>query len=276
VIVDGDLDSGAAFAPTLLPTNPMIDRPDEEAKSMSTLGRLPRAAKRFMSATGTQLARPDRVERLRRLAMYWVYMNECRLPEKYLVDLWPEIGNTRTQTHVGISREAELPYGERAILDAVVRYLRPRNIFEIGTYTGTTTTLLADAAPQGAVVHTLDLPMDAFATERHAQRIGQEFRDKPEYRDRIVSHRCDSRKFDFSAFRGRMDLVFVDASHEYEDVLRDSRHAVEVVAPQGVILWDDYQASQTGVVQALNEVSSRIELVRVAFSRLVVHRHERP
>jgi hypothetical protein len=39
-----------------------------------------------------------------------------------------------------------------------------------------------------------------------------------------------------------------------------------------VIVWDDYQASIPGVVRALNELAARVQLVRIAYSRLVIHR----
>jgi predicted O-methyltransferase YrrM len=220
--------------------------------------------KLLLSATVKQMVSGYRLEYLNRLLYHWIYMTESRLAVRYLSELWPAITDIRAQPSVGISHTRELPYGERTILDALVRYLRPRTLFEFGTFTGTTTRLLADAAPDGAVTHTLDFP------EAH-ELVGREFRDKAEYRDKIILHRCDSRRFNFEPFRGQMELIFVDAGHKYSEVLHDSKRALQMLAPRGVIVWDDYQACQPGVVRALNELASHIELIHVAASRLVIH-----
>lgn len=38
----------------------------------------------------------------------------------------------------------------------------------------------------------------------------------------------------------RFDWVYVDGSHEAPDVLRDSVHALDLLRPGGVIIWDDW------------------------------------
>ena len=165
----------------------------------------------------------------------------------------------------------ELPYGERAILDGLVRHISAQSIWEFGTYTGSSTVVMAGALAEGGVVETIDLPGDG-APGRQADRIGEAIRARPDLASRIVQHRCDLRQFDFRAWIGKVDLVFVDASHQYNDVLADSRIALELLSPGGVIVWDDYQAAHPGVVRALTEVGIGYPLVHVAGSRLVVHR----
>lgn len=41
--------------------------------------------------------------------------------------------------------------------------------------------------------------------------------------------------------RKRLDLCYIDGSHEARDVLFDSALAVEMLLPGGVIIWDDYR-----------------------------------
>ena len=48
------------------------------------------------------------------------------------------------------------------------------------------------------------------------------------------------------------DLIYIDASHNYEDVKRDVAIAWECVSDRGVIFGDDYMA-WPGVTQAINE-----------------------
>ena len=121
---------------------------------------------------------------------------------------------------------------------------RPATIFEIGTYRGRTTRLLATASPK-AIVHTLDLPPALMQAGGCFQRsdsnlIGTSFQKDPAVRSRILQHFGDSRTFDFRPFHGQVDLVFVDASHAYEAVLNDSLRAFDMIRDSGTVLWDDY------------------------------------
>lgn len=227
---------------------------------------------RILEATLGFLHDHGRARGFQRVLQHWLYIRDNRIPSRFLAELLPGRLEKAPELPVDISHLFELPYGERAVLAAIVGYLQPSSVFEFGTFTGTTTRLLADVVPADARVDTLDLPADEILWgEWIKESIGRAFRDDPAYAGRIVSHRCNSRRFDFGPFRGACDLVFVDASHEYEDVLADTERALEIMAPRGMIVWDDYQPSTMGVVHALNEVARRVPLVRIARSRLVVH-----
>jgi predicted O-methyltransferase YrrM len=161
----------------------------------------------------------------------------------------------------------ELPYGEKVILDGIVRLLAPTTLFEFGTFTGETSVLLADAAPEGAVVHTVDLPEEL---DPEIGAIGQAFKDRPEYANTIVQHRVDLRSFDSEPFRGTVDFIFIDAAHDFNSVTKDSELALKMLRPGGCIVWDDYHPSQWGTVKALNELRKSYPLIRIAYSRFVV------
>ena len=53
-------------------------------------------------------------------------------------------------------------------------------------------------------------------------------------------------------------------------VLRDSRDALRIVRPGGLIVWDDYQAEEPGVVRALHELAADLAIVNVRWTRLAV------
>ena len=47
--------------------------------------------------------------------------------------------------------------------------------------------------------------------------------------------------FDFSAYKGKMDFVFIDGDHHYESVLKDSATAFELLKDDhSIIAWHDY------------------------------------
>jgi hypothetical protein len=100
--------------------------------------------------------------------------------------------------------------------------------------------------------------------------IGRAYKDSP-HADRVHQHFGDSATFDFSPFRGSTDLVFVDGGHTYQYVASDSRHALDMIGSDGVIVWDDCNALSPGVSRALLELRGRGEPVhRIVGTRLAV------
>ena len=69
-----------------------------------------------------------------------------------------------------------------------------------------------------------------------------------------------------------MDFVFVDGCHRYDFVVSDSKNALKITSPGGIVIWDDYAPYAPGVVQALNEISEVVDLVHLAGTSLVIHR----
>lgn len=58
----------------------------------------------------------------------------------------------------------------------------------------------------------------------------------------------------------KADLIYVDASHDYEDVINDLNAYWPLLNSGGVMFGDDYNQGQwPGVVKAVNEFSDKIE-----------------
>jgi len=119
---------------------------------------------------------------------------------------------------------------ELYVLNSLVKALRPKNIFEIGTLHGRTTVNLLDNADELETLYTLDimedLPGNRFAGHPRSAKV-----------KRIV---CDSRDLDVRPYRNMMDLIFIDADHTYDAVLGDSAKALEMLSAKGAIAWHDY------------------------------------
>jgi predicted O-methyltransferase YrrM len=149
---------------------------------------------------------------------------------------------------------------EEVLIGLAVKAVGARRIFEIGTFEGGTTLLLADKAGEGAEVFTLDLPESQFAwtwTE-----IGIKFRGAA-VEPRIKQLSGDSLEFDFSPYEGSMDLVFVDAAHDYPHGIADSQTALRLVRPGGVILWHDFDEHFPDLVDAIIEATAGLPLKRL-------------
>jgi len=154
--------------------------------------------------------------------------------------------------------------GELAVLCHLARDCEPgRVIFEIGTFDGRTTLNLAANSDERCEVKTLDLPPETSVEEksrldsgeRHLTKASKKPRRFVGYPEagRITELWGNSAEFDFSPYHGRCGLVFVDGSHHYDFAMSDSRKALRMVAPGGVIVWHDYGIWE-GVTRALEEL----------------------
>jgi predicted O-methyltransferase YrrM len=146
----------------------------------------------------------------------------------------------------------------------IARHLQPGRVFEIGTGHGRTTLNLALNTPPDAKIYTLDIS-DAevvgklFAKHTAAQKI-----------QRIIA---DSSTYDFSKFAKQFELVLVDGNHSYEGVKIDTAAAFELVAPGGIVLWDDVHPTFSGVVRALKERPESVKIRRIAGTKLAVYQN---
>ncbi len=197
------------------------------------------------------------------------------LPVRTLDELFPGISESSVQLPANrIMREhlMVLPVTELLCIGAICRHINPRSVFEIGTYSGATTLVMAINAP-GAELHTLDLPPADIAA---STKIGRHFRDGP-HAPRIRQHLGNSATFNFAPFDEQLDLVFVDADHTYEAVRRDTENALRLVRPGGLIIWDDYRWEEewsecAGVTRCLNEIAAVRPVFALAGTRLAIHK----
>jgi predicted O-methyltransferase YrrM len=144
------------------------------------------------------------------------------------------------------------PINELALMAMITQVLRPVQVFEIGTFRGRTALNFALNSPENCRVFTLDLP-EASAEEESAKleanradagligarQVGRDYEDS-EVAHKIVQLYGDSRSFDFSPFIGQADLVFVDGGHTYDVVVNDTKKALQMCRPGGVIMWHDF------------------------------------
>jgi len=203
-----------------------------------------------------------------------------RLPVVELADLIGDV-ELSLSTAALRSEDGGVSPLESFCLAALVRHCTPRRIFEIGTFRGRTTCLLAEHAPPNAEVLTLDLPPDQVSAMpvppaggdlRYIAkpRIGECFANAPVCQ-RITQLLGDSRTFDFAPYRRTCDFVFVDGAHSYPFVAADTATAFELIRPGGVIVWHDYKSGCPGVVRALHTAAREHPLVALRGTSLAVY-----
>ena len=78
-------------------------------------------------------------------------------------------------------------------------------------------------------------------------------------REDVVVYRIKSEDIGSVISRGVPDFIYIDGSHEYEQVLRDLRNAWTLIRPGGVLGGHDYRAdTQADVVRAVDEFAAEI------------------
>jgi predicted O-methyltransferase YrrM len=158
-----------------------------------------------------------------------------------------------------------MPAQDLYALLRIVCWIKPRKIFEIGTFQGVTTAHMA--LNSQAEIYTLDLPRDMAtnlggytandaALLQARDQIGRAYRSF-NTNGRIHQLFGDSRTFDYKEYYGSVDLVLVDACHLYDYVMSDSRHALQLLGKKGVVLWHDFGNSRD-VVRAAQHIAREL------------------
>jgi hypothetical protein len=118
-----------------------------------------------------------------------------------------------------------------------------------------------DVVPEGAAPVVSRDGVDVYQTDSGAF-IGHRYRQAG-FANRVTQIYCDSRAWDIAEYQpGFFDTALIDGGHTDDVVLSDTRKALAVVRPGGLILWHDFcpdpsvfgtMSSVVGVVRTLTE-----------------------
>ena len=132
-----------------------------------------------------------------------------------------------------------------ALLKLIALKLNAETYFEIGTWRGESVTNVADV-----VTHCFTLNLSSAQMrergwdEKYINLHGHFSKKNP-----AIKHlEGDSRSFDFSNWKKKIDLMFVDGDHHYDSVVQDTKTAFELLKNENsVIVWHDYGNSPESV-----------------------------
>jgi predicted O-methyltransferase YrrM len=231
-------------------------------------------------ATGTNLDSLRMLRSPRKLAAYateCLFLRRCLYPTNDLPQRGVcEVFGVDSSIPVVLHETAASPYwlcpvasfaADLIAMCTLCQILRPKLIFEIGTFHGSGALHWASNAPE-AEVYTLDLPpkcvpaltttqVDKLHIQEHGNGKRLLFEQRPEA-NRIHCVYGDSAQFDYSAFLEQVDLFFIDGAHSYEYVRNDTLNAVRCCHPGSVIAWHDYgRVGFNGVSRWLHEFANQ-------------------
>ena len=135
--------------------------------------------------------------------------------------------------------------GELAFLAGAA--VRANCVVEIGSWQGRSARALADHCP-GIVfcVDTWGNGGEANFDENLADLLGSKV-----FKVKMPSQRAAGV---FALAHFEFDLIFIDASHDYEDIKRDILAWRPLLRPGGLFCGHDYQLPFPGVIQAVGEL----------------------
>ncbi len=182
------------------------------------------------------------------------------LPERHILEALPPNGPVTLELSGHIDplwfRTVGSYLSDFVGLCLLCRLLRPRVVFEIGTFNGYSAFHFALNTPADSEIYTLDLPpgrlelkLSATVTDlehaRHGVAATTYAFTGTEVERKIRTLKGDSATFDFSPWHRGVDLFFIDGAHSYDYVRSDSERALQCVRPGGAIAWHDF--GRTGV-----------------------------
>lgn len=163
---------------------------------------------------------------------------------------------------------------EHTCFEEIIRGLRPSVVIDVGAWKGASTIYLADLLKRNGIRGAV-IAVDTFlGSVEHWDRnsgfgglIPHRFGMPLLYeqflsnvvrggaQDRIVPLALTSANAGVLLNRlgVRAGLIHVDASHEYEDVLRDARTYWDILIPGGFLVGDDYTPDWPTVVRAADQ-----------------------
>jgi caffeoyl-CoA O-methyltransferase len=115
------------------------------------------------------------------------------------------------------------------VLSMLSKIIRPKNILEIGTYTGYATLCLAEGLAENGTLDTIDIEEELFDFQK-------KYFDASEWKDQIFQHLGDAIDI-IPTLNKKFDLVFIDA--DKENYVNYFHLIVPIMNKGGIILSDN-------------------------------------
>jgi predicted O-methyltransferase YrrM len=118
------------------------------------------------------------------------------------------------------------------VLSMLSKIINPKNILEIGTYTGYSALCLAEGLQKDGILHTIDVNPEL-------ESIQNKYFNKSPFRNQLVQHIGDAIDL-IPGFNMEFDLVFIDAEKKqydayFEAVLKKSKTGTVILSDN--VLW---------------------------------------
>jgi len=137
------------------------------------------------------------------------------------------------ETHLKVVRPRMLTgHFQGRVLSMLSKIVHPKNILEIGTYTGYSALCLAEGLQTGGKLHTIDTNEELYEMQRR-------YFDKSDYGNQIVQHTGDAKTI-VPTLDCVFDLIFIDAEKKeypeyFELILKKTKSGSLILSDN--VLW---------------------------------------
>lgn len=153
----------------------------------------------------------------------------------------------------------EIPRWSRTMFEKDLTHDKKLRILELGVYEACTTVWLADTYldHKDSYIHCVD----SFAGPmKPKEKIAEYNISQSKYPHKISLFKCTTDEF-FEQHDEVYDVIYIDACHKYRYVLSDGRHAANMLAAGGLLIFDDYD---------FQEVRNACQVIETEFPFLTV------
>lgn len=147
------------------------------------------------------------------------------------------------------------------VADAIVKYLRPATIVELGTHYGVSCFAFTQSVREAQLdcsVFAIDLWTGDDHTGPYAENVYSEVASHAcaEYRDIVYTLRLDFNEAVNYFCDGTIDVLHIDGLHTYEAVKNDFDTWIAKLSPDGIVLFHDTNVRERefGVYRLLDEL----------------------
>lgn len=192
--------------------------------------------------------------------------------DKFFQEYWNGIDHSVTTT------DEHSMFGDAEVFQTLIEAVRPQSIIEVGSWKGHSANHMADVCRAaniqckiicidtflGAVEHWV-LP-GAFETLRIKNGRPTVFecflgntiaRGNTEYLLPLTMDSANAAQV-LQHYNYKADLIFIDAAHDYDDVIADIEGYLPLLSERGVIFGDDYQYEP--LARAVHDMANRLGL----------------
>ena len=171
-----------------------------------------------------------------------------------------------------IDKAGGLTFQELVSILGICSIFPSGKVLEIGSFRGRTALNIIYNFPN-IKLYTFDLP-ENFTDQKNLkykliesdkfQAFHKEKNElKIKYNDffsKINSIEGDSATYDFSNFDNFFDIIIIDGSHKYENVVIDSENAIKMIKKDGFIIWHDYSKDHIDVLRAIKFIKKKYSI----------------
>lgn len=164
------------------------------------------------------------------------------LPARSPVTPTPDLTITIPAYHSG----GGMAFDEMVILARSARVLKPKTIFELGSYNGLSTAVFILNSDPDARIITLDLPQgwagSPVLSSDEELVASRQLVSVPHALGltRASQILCDSMQFDPEPYADSVDLGLIDAAHDVVHVENDTIKMARMMSRDGTVFWHDY------------------------------------